>query len=83
MPPDTTIYQPKKPRDGELTPAEKATKQRLSSARIGVEHSIGGIKVFRIVHDVYRNQRPAYDDLVMATACGLANLRLDFRLQVA
>lgn len=83
-PPGTTIYQPKKkPRGGELTPAEKATNQLLSSERIGVEHSIGGIKVFRIVHDVYRNHRPAYEDLVMATACGLANLRLDFRLQVA
>ncbi|QLQ09002.1 MAG: hypothetical protein HZY76_22000 [Anaerolineae bacterium] len=50
---------------------------------MGVEHSTGDIKVFRIVHDVYRNHRPGYDDLVMAAACGLANLRLVFRLQVA
>lgn len=79
-----TIYQPKKkPRGGELTPAEKETNQLLSSERIGVEHSTGDIKVFRIVHDVYRNHRPGYDDLVMAAACGLANLRLVFRLQVA
>ena len=39
--------------------------------------------IFRIVHDVFRNHRPAFDDLVMVTACGLFNLRLDFRPQVA
>jgi len=83
-PPGTTTYQPKKkPRGGELTPAEKETNQTISRERIGVEHSIGGTKVFRIVHDVFRNHRPAFDDLVMVTACGLFNLRLDFRLQVA
>lgn len=83
-PPGTTTYQPKKkPRGGELTPAEKETNQTISRERIGVEHSIGGTKLFRIVHDVFRNHRPAFDDLVMATACGLFNLRLDFRLQVA
>ena len=83
-PPGTTTYQPKKkPRGGELTPAEKETNQAISRERIGVEHSLGGTKVFRIVHDVFRNHRPAFDDLVMATACGLFNLRLDFRLQVA
>jgi len=83
-PPGTTTYQPKKkPRGSELTPAEKETNQTISRERIGGEHSIGGTKVFRIVHEVFRNHRPAFDDLVMATACGLHNLRLDFRPQVA
>lgn len=77
-PEQTTTHQPKKkPRGGELTSEEKETNRDISSQRIGVEHSIGAVKVFRIVHDVYRNHRQAFDDLVMETACGLCNLRLD------
>lgn len=77
-PDNTTTYQPKKkPKGGELTPQEKEANRAISSQRIGVEHSIGVVKVFRIVHDVYRNHRQAFDDLVMETACGLCNLRLD------
>jgi len=79
-PPDITTRQPKKkPRNGSLTDEERATNQEISRERIGVEHSIGGAKVYRIVHDVYRNHRPDYDDLVMETACGLHNLRCDAR----
>lgn len=80
-PAGTTTYQPKKkPRGGELTPEEKAQNQTISSERIGVEHSIGGVKVYHIVHDVYRNHRANYEDLIMETACGLHNLRLDYPL---
>jgi len=71
-------FQPKKkPKGGELTPEEKALNAAIASQRIGVEHSIGGIKVFRVVHDVFRNMRHGFDDLVMETACGLHNLRVD------
>ena len=77
-------FQPKKkPKGGELTPQEKATNIVISSQRIGVEHSIGGVKVYHIVHDVFRNIRVGFDDLVMETACGLHNLRLDHPLTVA
>jgi IS5 family transposase len=69
----------KKPRKGTLTDEERAENRAISRERIGVEHSIGDTKVYRIVHDVYRNHRPEYDDLVMETACGLHNLRCDFR----
>jgi hypothetical protein len=79
-PPGVTTRQPKKkPRKGTLTDEERAENQVISRERIGVEHSIGDTKVYRIVHDVYRNHRPDYDDLVMETACGLHNLRCDFR----
>jgi hypothetical protein len=74
-------FQPKKkPRGGELTAAEKARNQAISRERIGVEHSIGGAKVFRIVHDIYRNYKQGFEDAIMETACGLHNLRLDFPL---
>jgi hypothetical protein len=72
-------YQPKKkPKGGELTVAEKEANQAISKERIGVEHSIGGVKVFHIVRDIYRNHKQGFEDLIMETACGLHNLRLDF-----
>ena len=80
-PEQTTTYQPKKkPRGGELTVAEKEHNQAISRERIGIEHSLAGVKVFRIVRDIYRNHKPKFDDLIMETACGLHNLRLDFPL---
>ncbi len=82
-PEGVTTYQPmKKPKGKELTIEQKQKNKELSAERIGVEHSIGGIKVFRIVHDTFRNFREDFDDLVMETACGLHNLRLDSRLTV-
>jgi hypothetical protein len=80
-PEGVTTYQPmKKPKGKELTAAQKQKNKKLSRERIGVEHSLGGIKVFRIVHDIFRNFHQGFDDLVMETACGLHNWRLDFRL---
>ena len=80
-PDQTTTYQPKKkPKGGQLTPAEKQHNQAISRERIGIEHSLGGVKVFRIVHDIYRNHKQQFEDLIMETACGLYNLRLDYPL---
>lgn len=77
-PDNTHTLQPKKkPKGGELTAEEKEQNKAISSERIAVEHSIGGVKVFRIVHDVFRNMRKDFDDLAMETACGLHNLRVD------
>ena len=72
-----TCQPKKKPKGGELTPEEKAHNAAISRERIGVEHSIGGVKVFHIVCAVLRNMRAGFDDLVMETACGLHNLRVD------
>lgn len=78
-PEQVTIIQPKKkPRGGELSLEDKVQNTAISRERISVEHSIGGLKVFRIVHHIFRNLKPNFDDLVMETACGLHNLRLDF-----
>ena len=79
-PPGVTIQQPKKkPRGGELTPAEKQQNAAISRVRIVVEHVIGGIKRCRIVKDVFRNTKEGFDDAVMEIACGLHNLRIAFR----
>ena len=73
-------HQPKKkPRGKELTPDEKESNRLISRIRVKVEHSIGGIKVFRIVQDTFRNIKEGFVDLVMETACGLFNLRLASR----
>lgn len=75
--PGVTILQPKKkPRKGTLTPEEKAENQWISHIRVLVEHSIGGVKVYRIVHDVIRHWCSDIRDQVMAICCGLYNLRV-------
>jgi hypothetical protein len=80
-PANVTIFQPKrKPKGRELTADDKARNAAISSTRIRVEHSIGGVKVFRIVRDTFRNMRAGFDDLVMETACGLHNWRVDHPL---
>ena len=82
-PENTTTFQPKKkPKGGELTPEEQAENAVISSVRIRVEHSIGGVKVYRIARDIFRNLKQDFDDLVMETACGLHNLRVDYPLAV-
>jgi hypothetical protein len=78
-PENVTLFQPtKKPKGKDLTAKQKEQNRQISSVRIRVEHSIGGVKVFAIVREVYRNMRVGFDDVVMETACGLHNLRCDF-----
>lgn len=82
-PPGVNTYQPKKkPRGRDLTEEERAENRRLSSERIAVEHSIGGVKVFRITQNIFRHLKQGFDDLTMETACGLHNLRVDARPSV-
>lgn len=69
----------KKPRDGELTVAEKEQNSLISSMRIVVEHVICGVKRCRIVKDVFRNTKDRFADLVMEIACGLHNFRTAYR----
>jgi DDE superfamily endonuclease len=77
---DVTMIQPqKKPRDGELTPPEKAINRRISSIRIRVEHAIGGVKRDRIVKDKIRLLKDGIRETMMATCCGLHNYRLRYR----
>ena len=64
-------YQPqKKPRKQERSTEDKAENQLISSIRILVEPVMAGVKRCRIVHDVLRNTKAQFDDLVMEIACG-------------
>ena len=74
-----TYHPQKKPRNQELSAEEKAENARISSIRILVEHVISGVKRCRIVHDVFRNTKAHFDDLVMEIACGLHNFRTTLR----
>lgn len=75
-----TLQPTKKPKGRELSPEETAANRLISRDRILIEHTLGGVKVFRIVHDVFRNIREGFNDLVMEIACGLYNFRLDHPL---
>ena len=78
--PDISIIQPKKkPKGGELTDEEKEINRKIASIRIRVEHTISGVKRYRIVKDKLRNWKKGFCDLVMETCCGLHNFRLNFR----
>ncbi len=83
-PPGVEICQPiKKPRKAELSSVDKEHNQAISRIRIGVEHTIGGVKTSNIVHDIYRNRKVGFEDTVMEIACGLHNHRVDGRLKMA
>jgi hypothetical protein len=73
-PEGATIQQPtKKPRGKELSPEQKAVNRIISSERVSIEHTIGGIKIFQIASTVFRNIKDGFSDLVMETVCGLFN----------
>jgi len=75
-----TIVQPKKkPRGKELTSEEKELNRQISSIRVRIEHTIGGVKRYRIVKDKIRNWKDDFRDRIMETCCGLHNFRLNFR----
>jgi hypothetical protein len=76
----TTFAPVNKPRGRDLSPEQKAANTRIAKDRIGIEHTLGGVKVFRIVADVFRNIRQDFADLAMEICCGLHNFRLDHPL---
>ena len=71
-----TLLPKKKPRGGELLPAQKKLNRLLAHYRVGVEHAIAGVKRCRIVFDTLRNLRAGLVDTVMEVAAGLHNLRV-------
>ena len=75
-------HQPKKkPRNGELSEADKQRNQEISRERVAIEHHIGGIKRYNIVVHPLRTRTDHFTDTVMEIACGLHNFRLSQRQQ--
>jgi len=62
-----------------LSAADVWLNKVLSSFRVRVEHTLSGVKRNRSVKEVLRNTRQGYSDLLMVTACGLHNWRMEHR----
>jgi hypothetical protein len=74
--PGVQIMQPKKKlRNGTITPQEKAENWHISSVRVHIEHVIGDIKRYRIIHDIICFSCSKFQDMVMETCCELHNFR--------
>lgn len=72
--------QPKKQMRGQwLSAVDRVANRLIAQARIVMEHILAGVKRCRIVKDVLRMTKEGISDMVMAIACGLHNLRNDFR----
>lgn len=54
---------------------EKHGNRIISRERVKVEHSIGGIKKFKIASDKFRGINQSMDN-VLKVACGLFNLQI-------
>jgi hypothetical protein len=73
---EATIKTPqKKPRNGELTTAQKQKNQELSSERILVEHTIRLLKIFRAAGERFRLNPQKYEQVIL-TICGLVRFRI-------
>lgn len=66
----------KKPKNGELTDEQKRVNKEQASERITVEHSIGGMKRYRILSDRLRMHGLAHYDELLEVCAGLWNFYL-------
>ncbi len=62
-----------------MTQAEKRHNRKIARVRVRVEHALSGVKRVRAVKDVLRNTKAGFSDLIILIACGLHNLRVQFR----
>jgi len=69
----------KKPKGRELTQKQKTANKRKASKRVLVEHSIGHVKIYRIIKDTIRLWKDNAKDIVMEICCGLGNWKLNYR----
>lgn len=65
-------------RNHSLTDEEKRENKLISSFRMRVEHSVGGLKRFRALSDVFRNRIGELDDLFAELGAGLWNFHLRY-----
>lgn len=59
-----------------LTDEQRAANRAHASRRVKVEHAISGSKRLGCVTQAYRNKSNAFNDRVMALACGVWNWHL-------
>jgi hypothetical protein len=66
----------KKPKNGEITELQKKENKEISSSRIGGEHVIGMVKIFRVATERFSLARTQYKKIIL-TICGLVRLRIN------
>ena len=69
----------KKPKGKELTAEQKEENKEKSKIRVGVEHSISGIKRIHILKHKLRVKKYEQHDRLMLLGCGLHNFRVKNR----
>lgn len=67
------------PDSGKLTEEQKESNRKISSKRVKVEHSIGGLKRIRILKEKIRHRKSELREQIFIIGCGLHNFRLNFR----
>ncbi len=65
----------KRPKKGKLTPAQKQENLESSRVRIGVEHLIRKVKIFKVAQERFRLLPSMYKSVIL-TICGLVRLRI-------
>lgn len=75
-----TVQPTKKPKGKELTAEQKQNNRDISKERITIEHSIGGVKIFRIVKDIIRLRSSEIRDKIMEVCTGLYNFKTKRRI---
>ena len=68
----------KKPRGRELTKKQKASNKAKARKRVKVEHSIGYVKIYRIVKDSIRIRKDNAKDKFIELCCRPANFELNY-----
>jgi hypothetical protein len=66
----------KKPRGGQLSPAQKTYNRHLAALRIRIEHVIRSVKRCRMLKEICRLRLLGARDAVMEIACALHNFRI-------
>lgn len=74
-----TVQPVKKKKGSNLTTEQKAQNRNKSKSRVYIEHTIRGIKIFRIISERLRNLMYEFKDIVMETVCGLHNFIISKR----
>jgi len=59
-----------------LTEVQRADNQAHARRRVKIEHAISGAKRLGCVTQIYRNKSAAFNDRIMALACGIWNWHL-------
>ena len=74
-----TVQPTKKKKGKELSETDKLNNKEISRKRVYVEHTMRGIKIFRILSELIRNYLYGFKDTAIEICCGLHNFIVSCR----